>query len=287
MLNLGRGLDGYRAAPDKKAAFETLARQLVQQKKDKDLAELLAEHAKAHADDPWRLYFQGELHLLRGEGPQAEAAFAAALAKAGRANEWSFRNGLWRARIQAGKIVATFQELGAGKRPFEDLASVCLQTRNGGALEALVSAYRQAEPEDAEVTAWDLEVRYLKQDYEGALQLLEVHRKDVFALPRHKWKSDNYLVRCLAKLKRSDEAIKEAEAIAKRPMGNGVLLVLAYASGGNVEQTIAVVSKLGSRPFLVEDCYRDEDLGPILRGEAFRAFRERFPEPQRQPDIGW
>jgi hypothetical protein len=34
---------------------------------------------------------------------------------------------------------------------------------------------------------------------------------------------------------------------------------------------------------LVESCYRDPDLGPILRSESFRVLRERFPEPKSRP----
>jgi hypothetical protein len=37
----------------------------------------------------------------------------------------------------------------------------------------------------------------------------------------------------------------------------------------------------------VEDCYRDPDLGPILRSEPFRRFRERFPEPKFQFEGDW
>ena len=42
-----------------------------------------------------------------------------------------------------------------------------------------------------------------------------------------------------------------------------------------------VMSQHAHQQFFLEDCYRDEDLGPILRGEAFREVRQRFPEGAR------
>src|SRR5262249_19882742 len=46
MLEMGDGLEGYRTAPDRAAAFETLAPMLVSQKKKEELAKLLDEHGK-------------------------------------------------------------------------------------------------------------------------------------------------------------------------------------------------------------------------------------------------
>src|SRR5438128_829030 len=71
LYKAGSGLDGYRAAPDKLVAFESLARHLLQEKKDKDLEQLLQEHEKHAANDVWLAFYAGELHALRGELPQA------------------------------------------------------------------------------------------------------------------------------------------------------------------------------------------------------------------------
>ena len=35
--------------------------------------------------------------------------------------------------------------------------------------------------------------------------------------------------------------------------------------------------------FLVVEYYRDADLGPLLRGEPFAAFRAKYPEPGDAP----
>jgi hypothetical protein len=57
--------------------------------------------------------------------------------------------------------------------------------------------------------------------------------------------------------------------------------MLVHASTRDVKQTIAAVEKLLPDRHLVQDCYFHEELGPILRGAAFRDFQKRFPEPPR------
>jgi hypothetical protein len=125
-------------------------------------------------------------------------------------------------------------------------------------------------------------VRWLNKNYEEALKLLAQHGQDVFDLPSFRWKANDYRVRCLVKLKRNAEALREAESIAKREHGNQLLVVLAHAVAGNVKQTLAVMEK-NPLPYLLETYYQDPDLGPILRSEPFRPFREKFPEPKNLP----
>jgi tetratricopeptide (TPR) repeat protein len=126
MHDLGKDLEGYRTAPDPAAAFDTLARQLVFEKKADPLAQLLGEHGKRHADDRFQRFYCGELHLLRGDAQQAERDFAAALAKAARNDQWMFKNALNRARMRLGKTAAIYEELGSTARAFEDLAHLCI-----------------------------------------------------------------------------------------------------------------------------------------------------------------
>jgi predicted Zn-dependent protease len=283
MQGQGLVIEGYRAAPDKSAAFQTLAPQLVYQKKDKELAALLAEHERGREADPLCEFFQGELHLLRGEADKAEPHFAAALARGTPRDQWRFRNGLFRARVKAGKAAATYPEVEPGPATFEALAALCVQEKDARQLQALIDANHKAHPDDANVPAWELEVKWLNQDYDGVLKLLAEHREDVFDLPRFRWKANDYRVRALVKLKRTGDAIREAEAVAKRRSGNSVLLVLAHAAAGDVKQTIAALERQKPEPYLVRSCYQDADLGPILRGEAFGAFRQKFPEPKDEP----
>jgi predicted Zn-dependent protease len=281
LLDAGLALEGYRAAPDKSAALEALAPRLVFQKKDKELADLLGEHAKDHAGEPLCQYYLGELNLLRGDPKQAGKHFAAALAEGTLADRWRFRDGLFRARVREGRAAEAYRKNEPGAETFEALAGLCLREKDAKQLQALIDAHRQSGAEAPEdLPAWELEVLWLNQDYEGALKLLAERREDVFSLPRHRWKADDYRVRCLVRLKRADEAVREAEEVASGGAGNRVLQVLALAAAGDVKKTTAVVEKMRPKPYFLRSCYQDADLGPLLRGEPFRDFREKFPEPK-------
>ncbi len=266
MALLGRGLEGYRAAPDRAYAFETLARDLVFAKKAKKLQALLGEHGKAYAGTAWYHFYTGELRLLQGEAQQAITAFKAAQAAAPPQANWAFRNGLLRARVRAGQAAAAYKELGADRRAFADLAFLCQQDKNAGQLKQLLAARRGDAADEADLIGWDLEVLWLSADYDGALRLLTEHRAGLFALPQHQYKHNNYLVRCLVKLKRTGEAVDAAEKIVQARFGNRLLLILAHAAHGDAKKVAAVLEGERNRRYLVEDCYRDPDLGPLLRG---------------------
>jgi tetratricopeptide (TPR) repeat protein len=280
MDEAGQMLEGYRLAPDKLSAFGALAPRLVSSKKEKELAALLDGHAKEHAGDPLCRFYRGEWHLLRGDVKQAEEAFQAAQAKG--LPPWRFRDGLFRARVKAGKAAETYHEIEPGPTTFQSLAYLCIENKDAKQLQALIDAHRKARPDDSNLPVWDMEVRWLKGDHEGVLQLLSEHDEDFFCLPRHRWKGDDYRVRSLVKLKRTKDAIAAAEAVAKRK-GNRVLLVLAHAAAGDVKQTIAALEKRKPESYLIRSCYQDTDLGPILRTEPFREFREKFPVPKEEP----
>jgi hypothetical protein len=72
MKQIGKWKEGYHGAPSQEDAFELLARAFVNEKRARDLEWLCAEHARAHAADPWLLYYRGELSLLKGQAERAE-----------------------------------------------------------------------------------------------------------------------------------------------------------------------------------------------------------------------
>lgn len=281
MKNEGRLLEGYRAAPDKPLAFAWLAERLVDDKNVKDLAALIEAAAGVPAPAPLALY-QGKLLLLQGKVPEAEQTFAAALAKAPREHDYRLRSALFEARIRLGKAADTYREF--GPEVFDLLANECVAQKNAAALASLLAARRQQRPDDPDLVVRDLEVFWLKEDYAGAWKFLSAQRDAALARPRHRWKTNDYTVRCLVKLKRFPEALQEAERINKDPEGsNRLLLVLAHAAAGDVAKTSAALDK--GRPWLLSACYHDRDLGPILKGDAFKEFRAKFPEPADDDDL--
>lgn len=283
MIEEGRFAAGWRALSDKTVAFMAVAPNLVSQKKQKELSALLDEYGKDHAGDAAVEFYRGELALLRGEAKEAARHFAVAVEKGNKQEQWRNRDGLFRARIALGEASAVYEQFHTDADTFERLASLCQQKKDVVQLQALLATHRRRKPGDPASIVWEWEMRWLKQDYEGALRLLKDHR-DVFSLPLYQWKTEAYLVRCLLKLKRNQEAVRESETAVKKTYGDHFFLILAYASAGDVSRTLATVEKtMYSRTYLLQRCYGDTDLGPILRSEAFQAFREKFPEPKNEP----
>lgn len=273
---LGHGLPAYDACPDRMAAFTMLADRFVLQKQDKELEALLQRH-RSTADGALRNY-EAELHMLRGEYPHAEQLFAADCAM--NPSNWRPRSGLFRARLKLGKVADTYREF---PEAFESLLFQCVSEKNAAQLDALLTLHREQEPDDPNFPAWELELRWLRQDYAGCVKLVQEQRSGVFALPRHRWKGDAYLVRSLVRLNRPKEAVEEADRIRQRN-GYHVLIVLASAAAGDPKKTIEVVQQLGARQSFIQSCYKDEDLAPILTGNRFKEFRERFPVPAERAE---
>jgi tetratricopeptide (TPR) repeat protein len=286
MAEAGPALAAYRASPDRAGGVAAAATLLLHSKRTRELVELLDEHGKTHRDDPYRLSQAGELYLLRGDLAQAEHYFAAALRQAPAQANWVYRNGLYRTRVRAGRTVATYQEAKDRRAAFIDLASVCAIAGNAGELEALIAAHRLAAPGEAELPGWEVELRWLKKDHEGVCELLAAKRTTLLLTPRWRWKFEGYLVRGLVHTKKAGQAVKEAESLARTGRSDQLLLVLAHAANGDVKQAIAAAEKLPPGPAR-QRCYQDEDLGPMLRTEAFQAFRERFPQTKKEPLGQW
>jgi len=237
---------------------------------------LIAEHARQHPQDPSLNIERVELDLLQVKFAQAEEKFK--LARRNNPRDFSARNGLVRARIKLGKAVETYHELKANTHAFFDIATQCMVVKDGVQLHQLLTAHRQAHPGDKNIGVWDVEVHWQKKDYEAAVKAIQANRS-LLKNPNWRWKCEGYLVRGLVRTKQSKEAIQEAEAIVHKSNGAPVLLALALASTGDVPRLLEFMESTKNQRFLVEDCYRDEDLGPLLRSDAFRAVQQRYPPP--------
>ncbi|MSU80066.1 MAG: hypothetical protein EXS16_18490 [Gemmataceae bacterium] len=278
LLVNGKSEEAYRCAPDRVMAFQQICWQLRQTKKIEAFETLVKLHAVTHFKDIQLVIEQAELALLKNDPAQAETLFAEVRARPDVVNAFTARINWLRARIAGGKVVPTYRELGASQRIFLELANDCAIAKNGAQLEVLLRAHRQAFPHATKYDAWDIEVLWLKKDYKGTIREIRAKRKTMLK-GNHRWKMEGWLVRSCVLAKKSADAIAEAETITKVPAGAKNLMVLALASTGDVKKTIAYVELNSSNRYFVDTLYRDEDLGPILRGDAFRTFRDRYPEP--------
>lgn len=269
--------EAYRCMPDKLDAFGHMVFNYRNAERVKEFERLLAEHAKHQPDDPRLFTERAELHMLRKDYAEAERQFLLAREKAQEVN--SARFGLMRARIKLGKTAEAYKDAGANQVAFYDVAQQCFTLKEGAQLESLLAAYRKDFPAARNLSVWSIEASYLQKDYDAVVKAIEAERATLLKTSSHRWKCEGYLVRSLVRLKKVDEAIREAESIAKRKDGTQLLLALALASKGDVKGVLAHLETKMAQRYLIEDCYYDEDLGPLLRSDAFRAVRDRYPPP--------
>jgi LSD1 subclass zinc finger protein len=283
--------EAYLCIPDKRDAFSHMVWTYRQPERVKEYARLIAEHAKQHPDDPRLAIERAELDILQGNFALAEQKFV--LARLNNPNDFAARTGLIRACIKLGKAADTYRELGANARAFLDIANQCVTMKDGVQLAQTLAAHRQAHAAAKNLAVWDLEVHWQKKDYEAAVKALQADRGGLLKNSNWRWKCEGYLVRGLVRMKKAKEAVHEAETITQRKDGSQVLLALALASTGDVPRFLEFMETKKNQHFFVEDCYRDEDLGPLLRSDAFRAVQERYPPPPMVPlpnggfDDGW
>lgn len=276
-IKLGRGLLAYRNAPDQEVAFQALAGHLNEKKQIPELRRLVDEHARNHPTDSQLQYYQATLQFQAGNVVAADLQFSILLRRATAQEKHLYQSELFRLRVIGGKAVATLEEFGDRSDVFARLASLCVELKNPAQLQALLAAYRRVDEDEPSLADWDLELLFLKRDYDTLVGRLAKGAMEAAQPGLTYYKRDDLLVRALIKLKRHEEALKTAQRALANSRGTSVLLVLAHAAQGDVPNTIKAMKK--PQPYFIELCYNDPDLGPLLRSKDFRAFRDKYPEP--------
>jgi predicted Zn-dependent protease len=306
-------LDGYRQAPDPDSAFRILADALLGRLYDRSAAvddfdddspddddfddeplpprglsaakakaglrQLIEARLEKRTDDAAAHLYAGEMHRREGEYDKAAAAFARGMArKPPEPLRLRFHYDHVQALYQAGKGLSAYTDFGRDRMTFSQLGNLFIQGGKAMELEALVAAHRQTDPSDPTLPVWETEARFVAGDYAAALKLLQQHQGGAFAQPNERWRFKDRLVRCLVRLKRFDEALKEARAFAKERNGNLLLPAVVHAAAGDVAKTQAELEKCARRFYGTYGFYNDPDLGPALCREPFRELRQRFPE---------
>lgn len=277
MMRAKKPLEGYTAVPDARHAFRYVAEWLVADDAAAALRTLIEAHGKSHSDDPWLHYFTAAAFVIEGKYAEADKAYAAGMALPldDEASE-EFRSGRVFARFQAGRGLSAYEEFGPRKQTFDQLAELMFDAKHADHLEKLVAAHRAHSPDDSNLRRWDVEVLWLRKDYAAAVELLRTNEKAFVDGEADEWWYVDRLVRVLVRLGKSQAAVSE---VRSRDINNfdTLLLVLAYAAAGDVEQTIRAFEQCLEEGYDLDELYGDEDLGPILRSDAFRTLRTKYP----------
>ncbi len=275
----GFGFEGYQQTPDTRETFRTLAAQYVRRQEKAHLAKLIAEHRKRHPGDPWGQFFAGELFRLEGKYAEAEQEIRRAVAENNVAEDkLILDDGLRTAMVLAGHVREAFAESNQDSGALYLLTSPCIQQKKADALAELLAEFRKRHPKSPAAAGLEIYLLLLKQEYAAALERVEAVRKDP-SVPLVSPQIYDQKIKAHLGLKRFDDALAEAHAEAKTREGNYVNVVFVHAVRGGPEAALAELEKHGDNRFLVGDCYQQIELGALLRSEAFRAFREKHPEP--------
>ena len=276
---IDKPLEGYRLAPDKVIAFENVARYLVE-KKNADLLEiLLREHLKQVPDGAVSRTYRAELHLLRSQNVLALTEARRALELAVGQQRYAGQLVLYRAAIQSGVAALVLREQAGDTNTYRALVTQCLLAKRTDQLGAVLRMQRSIDPDDGELEVDELDLLWLKKDYAEIVRRLNAATDGPLRALRFSYRVEAHRIRSLVRLKRFPEAVAVAEAALKKGSYSSVLLLLPYAAQGDVKRTLEFADKYCRASYVLRECYRDEDLGPLLRSPAFASFRERFPEP--------
>ena len=278
MYAAGKGLDAYRAAPVRRAAFRLLSKRLVHDRDEANLDTLLAEHRKADPEDPWLDFYAGEMHVLRGDFGAAERALRHALAgKLPAGWRGQFQEALVYAMFRGGKALEALRTVEPHAGTFQRLADLAFRAGDGGTLQDIVAARRGQDPADKTLALWHAKALFLRGRYDQTVQFL-----------RDNWQAageaddlepfDDLLVRSLVRVGRLDEAVKHAARITART-GDPWYEAVAYAAAGDLANAAQAFAACLRHHHRTADFYDDPDIAAALASEALAPLRKQYPPP--------
>ncbi len=182
MVQEGKVVEGYRAAPDKRLALLQLAEGV----EDGDglisidqLEPLLDAHREHFPEDPWLHYFDGTLADLRGDLPTAEREFSLAAASADEDNEIYYAPYMHRdILLRQGKVLEAYRAYPEDPDVFAELARHCHSEQDVAGLAALVEEHRKPCPDDPWIVYYEAVMKRLSNQPEAALSILETIEAD-------------------------------------------------------------------------------------------------------------
>ena len=278
MYAAGKGLDAYRAAPVRRAAFRLLSKRLVHDRDETNLDTLLAEHRKADPEDPWLDFYAGEMHVLRGDFGAAERALRHALAgKLPAGWRGQFQEALVYAMFRGGKALEALRTVEPHAGTFQRLADLAFRAGDGGTLQDIVAARRGQDPADKTLALWHAKALFLRGRYDQTVQFL-----------RDNWQAageaddlepfDDLLVRSLVRVGRLDEAVKHAARITART-GDPWYEAVACAAAGDPADAAQAFAACIRHHHRIADFYADPDIAAALACEALAPLRKQYPPP--------
>jgi len=271
----GQALEAYRAAPDASSVFQTLAAELLVHRKADELERLVEEHALRAPEDSRAHYYRGYVQMLRDQPKQAAAEFAKAMETASDDGiRYLARNARIEALFTAEQSTAAYESIEPRRETFAQLWWLGTTAKNATELEALLILHRQRDPDDPQLGGAELDLAWLRQDYAAVAE--QARRCELMPADRRPYSWQDYLLRALVRLGRSEEAMavaRAATAQGRDPYYEAVV----HAAAGRADDARGAIERSLKRGHMTEEYYLDEDLGPHLRGADYAEFRRHHP----------
>lgn len=256
----------------------------------KVLLELIATHRKAHPDDPYLALHDGRLKFDRKEYKQAADVLAPALAKLTHTGDTSkdyksgylhLRRELVLALYKSGDPVAAFTDLKPQEEVFDQLVDLLLNDKDSAGLTKLLDARKRGGGETPHELYWRAEADRLAKRYAAAAKkygdYLTADEPAGF-----QWIAKTQRLRCLVRAGDVDTAKREVEDSSTDAVPVGIRAVVLAKAGRPADAEQLLRENLTTQQW-ANWMYHDEDLGPVLRGPDFAAFRKDFPPPVDKP----
>jgi len=288
MASAGKALDGYKAAPDPKKAFRILADASFNYEDGADrnpekskLEPLLELHASRCPNDSWLLFVRGQILLSKKQYAEAETELKNGMNQPGLTPEDKNRyaRSFAATAYQAGHGLEAYQQIEDKELAFGALSWRFRNAKDGGGLGRLIELHRKTGDEN--LALWEADLKFLEEHYAEAVQLLKANQQQLLKNPINQWRFRSLMIRSLAHDKKVDEALLELRKLEKGYQDR-VLEAVVYALAGDVPGTEAVLERASKEGQALWMFHADEELGPILRSEAFKKVCEKYPDPREK-----
>jgi tetratricopeptide (TPR) repeat protein len=286
----------YNALPEKEArrVFKSFTFDILEDFVDGD-EELAAARkrydplAKLHRGkfpkDGWLPYFDGRFAQLKDEHAKAEDHFRQALPRfTDDEDRQSVRYSLVEALYEQKRGHAAYAEFAGETDVYSQLAWRFESDKDLPGLRKLTELHRAKRPDDTAIRYWTAAAHWQGTEYEPAVKAY----RDYLAATRdekhaaHRWQAQSNLVRALVRLKKPADARTELRTFHGQI--DARLDAVIDAALGDAPAVLETIDKLmAETAYHLSYFYDDPDLGPLLRGPAMKAVREKYPEPKPDP----
>jgi hypothetical protein len=246
---------------------------------------------------------------MAGDAARADTAYTRGLSAAPHAETAeSYRVARVYARHTAGKSLDAYrnEEPEHKGKTFDQLAWLLHNGERTDDLDRLVALHARNDPQSPAVPLWRARVQYHRGQYAAAAGLLRSERPRILSARRNSYTFYDLLIRCLVRTGDYQAALQEARALAasqadeeeedgepsasaspaaKQPEPDPFYLLMIRAAKGDVRGAEAAFEKCAEDEYDADELYEDPEIGPPLKGPAFRALRAKHPptSPATQP----